>query len=106
MAEKWKPEIKSPGDAWMDHVEKHHGASAATPGYLKPEEKGAGVQAVEKKMAELEQKFGEHEEGMEKALQKHVDTLMGKDKEQGKEQEKGKEHEKVQEQKKDIKLSR
>ena len=27
-------EMKSVGDAWMDHVEKHHNADAATPSYL------------------------------------------------------------------------
>lgn len=65
MAEKWKPEIKSPGDAWMDHIEKHHGASAVTPAYLKPEEKGAGVRAIEKRMAELEKNI----DGKEQAKQ-------------------------------------
>ena len=27
-------EMKSVGDAWMDHVEKHHNTSAITPAYL------------------------------------------------------------------------
>ena len=93
-------EMKSPGDAWWDHVEKHHGASAFTPTYLKPDERGAGVRTIEKGMAELEKKFANHEQGMEKALQMHVDKLMRKDKGKGKEMEKKKE--KV----KDITLSR
>lgn len=84
MAEKWKPEIKSPGDAWMDHVEKHHGASAVTPAYLKPEEKGAGVQAIEKKMAELQKQMDGQEAN--KSQNKEVDP--GKFQEQIKEQEK------------------
>lgn len=27
-------EMKSVGDAWMDHVQKHHNADAVTPSYL------------------------------------------------------------------------
>lgn len=78
MAEKWKPEIKSPGDAWMDHVEKQHGASAATPGYLKPEEKGAGVKAIETKMAELQKRMDKQEPGKEPEVTKHQEKLKEK----------------------------
>ena len=45
-------EMKSPGDAWMDHVEKHHNASAVTPAYLAPKEK-AKSNKIEDKIAEF-----------------------------------------------------
>jgi hypothetical protein len=55
MADKIKPEIKSPGDAWMDHVEKHHNASAATPAYLDPsKQKGENVSKFQKLLKEVE----------------------------------------------------
>lgn len=75
-------EMKSPGDAWMDHVEKHHGASAVTPAYLKPEEKSGAVRSIEKRMVELQKRM----DGSEKEQAPDV----SKPNEKGKEKERGK----------------
>jgi hypothetical protein len=41
-------EMKSVGDAWMDHVEKHHNASAATPSYLAYQDQQKSSENVDK----------------------------------------------------------
>lgn len=49
MAEKLKPQITSPGEAWMNFVnsKEGHNAAAVTPEYLKPQQRTPEVKPSE-----------------------------------------------------------
>lgn len=77
-------QIKSPGEAWMDHVNNDLNAKAVTPAYLEPNTaKGPGVARINKCIQELKEQ--QNGAAVDKARSKMVqkdsqETIMNKDK--------------------------
>ena len=64
-------EMKSPGDAWMDHVEKNHNASAANP---------VTVETSNKKLTDLEKRLDEMKKSQDqKPADQQKDADISKD---------------------------
>ncbi len=70
---KLKPEIKSVGDAWMEHVQKHHNADAVTPSYLKYSDKKIKPQEAKKTVSKLKQSALKEKAIQPQCLNKEMD---------------------------------